>query len=278
MPTFPTPEPISATVEFDMGSARITASKRTDTVVEVLPADVTDELDVRAAQRTSVTCADGRLLVKGPKERSLFGRSGSIEVVVELPAGSDVRAGTPVADFTCVGPLGACRFKTSVGVIRIDIAESLYARTDHGAIQIGHVAGDAEVSGAGRIEIGTVGGTAAVKNANGETTIGEVAGDLRITSSNGRIDVGLAHSGVDAKCANGAIRIDEVARGQVHLRTGAGDLEVGIRESTAAWLDVQTRMGSVRNTLGVTESPDRTEETVEVRARTALGHIVIRRA
>lgn len=38
MPRFDTPQPISVILEFDIGSARISAGKRTDTVVEVLPA------------------------------------------------------------------------------------------------------------------------------------------------------------------------------------------------------------------------------------------------
>ncbi|MYS87569.1 DUF4097 family beta strand repeat-containing protein [Embleya scabrispora] len=278
MPRFDTPKPISATLEFDIGSVRISASDRTDTVVEVVPGNSADEIDVRAAQQTTVTCSGGRLLINGPKKRSLFGKNGSVEISVELPAGSDVRAATPMADFTCSGPLGDCRLKTSVGTIRMDEARALYARTDHGDIRVARTTGDAEIIAAGRIEIGTVTGAATIRNTNGETTVGEVGGDLRANSSNGRITVGVAHADVDAKCAHGAIRIDEVARGQVHLHTGVGDLEVGIRKATAAWLDVQTRMGSVRNSLGATESPEESEESVEVRARTSFGHILIRRA
>ncbi|MET7301323.1 DUF4097 family beta strand repeat-containing protein [Embleya sp. NPDC005575] len=278
MPTFDTPKPISATLEFDLGSVRIRASDRTDTVVEVLPGNDADEIDVWAAQQTTVTCSGGRLLIKGPKKRSPLGKSGSVRIIVELPAGSDVQGATPMADFTCAGPLGDCRLKTSVGTIRIDETRTLYARADHGDIRVARITGDAEIVAAGRIEVGTVTGAATIRNTNGETTIDEVGGDLRANSSNGRITIGVAHADVDAKCAHGAIRVDEVACGQVHLQTGAGDLEVGIRKATAAWVDVQTRMGSVRNSLGSTGSPDASEQTVEVRARTALGHILIRRA
>ncbi|WP_329396200.1 hypothetical protein [Streptomyces melanogenes] len=58
--------------------------------------------------------------------------------------------------------------------------------------------------------------------------------------------------------------------------TAIGDLEVGIRESTAAWLDVNTRMGIVRNALSTADAPGTEDHTVEVRARTGLGDIVIR--
>ncbi|WP_248965176.1 DUF4097 family beta strand repeat-containing protein [Sphaerisporangium perillae] len=278
MPSFDTPEPISVTLEFDIGSARITASRRTDTVVEVLPADGALDADVRAAQQTRVTYSGGKLLVKGPKNRSLFGRSGSLDVSIELPAGSDVQGNAPLADFICEGPLGECRLTTSVGDIQVDEARTVRLKSGHGDIRLDRVAGDAEITAAGRVDVGTIAGAATVKNLNGETTIGEVTGDLRANASNGRISVGVAHAGVEAKSANGGIRIGEVARGQVVLQTATGDLEVGIRESTAAWLDVNTRLGSVRNSLGSAEGPEASDETVEVRARTGLGDIVIRRS
>jgi hypothetical protein len=68
-----------------------------------------------------------------------------------------------------------------------------------------------------------------------------------VDSSNGRISVGTALADVHAESANGGIRIGEVACGRVDLRAAAGELEVGVRESTAAWLDVSTRVGDVRN-------------------------------
>lgn len=278
MPRYETPTPISVTLEFDIGSARLTAGPRTDTVVEVLPADGADPADVRAAQQTKVTFLDGKLVVKGPKKRSLFGKSGSLDVSVELPAGSDVLGVTPLADFVCEGPLGECRLKSSLGDLQVEEAAAANLRTGHGDVRVGRVTGDAEVVGTGRIDIGRIGGAAIVKNANGDTQVGEVGGDLRVNSSNGRITIGVAHAGVDAKSAHGAIRVDEVARGKVTLQTAMGDLEVGIRESTAAWLDVNTRFGAVRNSLGPSDGPGASDGTVEVRARTGLGDIVIRRA
>ncbi|MEV0373629.1 DUF4097 family beta strand repeat-containing protein [Streptomyces sp. NPDC050636] len=278
MPSFDTPEPISVTLEFDIGTARITASKRTDTVVEVLPSNGADDADVRAAQQTEVTCSGGRLLVKGPKKRSLFGKSGSVDVTVELPTDSDLLGVSPMADLICEGRLGECRLKTSLGTIRVEEAAAVNLRTGHGAISVDRVTGDAEVTGAGRIDIGDIAGAALVKNVNGESVIGEIAGDLKVSSSNGHIAVDIAHASVDAKCANGSIRIGGLERGRATLQAAAGDIEVGIREPTAAWLDVHTRVGSVRNSLGPAEAPGDSGDTVEVRARTGVGDIVIRRA
>ncbi|MEE1753564.1 DUF4097 family beta strand repeat-containing protein [Streptomyces sp. SP18CS02] len=278
MPDFETPEPISVTVEFDVGSVRITASKRTDTVVEVVPSDSTEEADVRAAQQTKVSLTGGRLLVKGVRKRSLFGRSGSVDVTIGLPAGSDVQGTSAVGDFACEGVFGHCRLKTSVGHIQVEEASTAHLRTGHGDIRVERVEGETEAIGAGRIDIGRIGGTAVVKNGNGETTIGEVAGDLRVNASNGRISVDAVQAGIDAKSANGDIRVGEVVRGQAELQTAAGEVEIGIRRSTTAWLDVNTKLGKVRNSLDPSDGPGSSDETVKVRARTGIGDIVIRRS
>lgn len=296
MPAFDTPEPISATFELEVGTARITAGKRTDTVVEVLPRNGSDENDVRAVQQTQVTCSGGRLAVKTPKKRSLFGRPGAIEVSVELPAGSDVRGTSAMGGFFCEGRLGEAVLKTSLGDLQVDEVAGADLRTDHGDIHLARSTGDVEVVGSGRIEIGTVGGAATVKNGNGATEIGEVTGGLKTNaangdtsvgvahggvgakSANGRIEIGVAHAGVDAMSSNGRIRVGDAGRGRIDLRTSVGDLEVGIREGTAAWLDLHTKYGTVRKSLGSSAGPADSDETVEVHARTAVGDIIVRRA
>ncbi|QGV77949.1 DUF4097 family beta strand repeat-containing protein [Streptomyces ficellus] len=296
MPAFETPEPISVTLELEAGTARITAGKRTDTVVEVLPRNGSDDNDVRAVQQTQVTCSGGRLTVKTPKKRSLFGKPGSIEVSIELPAGSHVRGATAMGGFFCEGRLGDVVLKTSFGDLQVDEVAGADLRTDHGDIRLARSTGDVEVVGAGRIEVGTVAGAATVKNANGATEVAEVTGALTAGAANGDISVGVAHSGVGAKCANGRIeigvahagvdavsangriRVGDATRGRLDLRTSVGDLEVGIHEGTAAWLDVTTKYGAVRNALGTSTGPAESDETIEVHARTGVGDIVIRRA
>jgi hypothetical protein len=57
-----------------------------------------------------------------------------------------------------------------------------------------------------------------------------------------------------------------------------GDIEVGIHEGTAAWLDVKTRFGRVHNTMDAADAPDPASDNVEVRAHTAFGEITIHRS
>ena len=101
-----------------------------------------------------------------------------------------------------------------------------------------------------------------VKNSNGDTRIGEVTGDLRVKAANGRISVDQADAAVTAKTANGDVRLGEVARGAVVAETGAGTVEVGVRDGVAAWLDLNTRFGNVQNDLRLPDLPNaRTRST-----------------
>jgi DUF4097 and DUF4098 domain-containing protein YvlB len=281
MPKYETPEPISVTLELGVGDVRITASDRTDTVVEIRPGDEADESDVKAAQQVRIDYANGILQVTGPKARVFdFSRkTRSVDVAIELPSGSAVAAEMQAGDFRCAGQLGECGFKTSVGNVRLERTGPLRLHTSTGQVTADGIAGNAEIStGSGRVQIGEVEGSAVVKNSNGDTMIGAVTGDVRVRAANGDISVGRAGAGVDAKTSNGTIRLGEVARGSVVLETAVGDLEIGIAAGTAAWLQVNTAFGHLHNLLESASQPGESDETVEVRGRTSYGDITIRRS
>jgi hypothetical protein len=279
MPTYETPQPITATVELAMGDVRIIAGDRDATVVEVRPSDASNEEDVKVAELTRVEYADAQLLVKAPKLRSwLSKRGGSIDVTIELPAGSHVHGSLGLGDFHCDGELGDCRIKTGLGRIRLDRADKLNLRSATGDITVEHATGRAEVTaGSGEVRLGELDAAAVIKNSNGDTWVGVAGGDLRLNTANGSIAVDVAQASVGAKSANGDVRVGEVVRGSVVIETKIGDLEVCIREGTAAWLDVSSRFGHVHNALEAADAPETTAETVEVRARTSVGEVVIRR-
>ena len=121
-------------------------------------------------------------------------------------------------------------------------------------------------------------GPAVVKNSNGDSWIGLVTGDLRINAANGDIAVDRAGGDVVASTANGGITVGAVTRGTVSLKTGSGEIEVGIPAGTAAKLDVSTSFGRIRNQLESTDGPQETDETIDLRARSGYGDIVIRRS
>jgi DUF4097 and DUF4098 domain-containing protein YvlB len=279
MPTYSTPEPIQAVVEFAVGEARISASDRDDTVVEVRPSDQNHDADVQAAERTRVEFVAGRLEVKGPKQRKPFGKPGSIDVTVALPTGSRLSGTTGMGTFRSEGQLGNSRLSTGAGDILLAGTGTLDANSGVGAVIVEEVDGTADIStGSGRIRLGAVRGNAEIKNSNGDTWVGEVRGDLRVKSANGSVDVDRAQGGVEATTANGALRVGGLTTGSASLKTALGAVEIGIADGTAAQLDLHTTLGTVRNQMETTDRPGPADQVVEVYARTGYGDITIRRS
>ena len=280
MPTFDTPDPITATIDVVLGDVRLTAGHGAATVVEVRPTDASSKDDVKAAEQTRVEYANGNLLVRAPKLRSWLPRSdgGSIDVTIELPAGSHVRASGQMTDFGVEGRLGDTRIKTGMGQIALDAVDTLNVKSGISDVTVDRATGHAEVTvGSGDVRVRELATSAVIKNSNGDTWIGSAAGDLRVNAANGSISVDLAQASVVAKSSNGDVRLGEVARGTVVLETSLGDLEVGIPEGTPAWLDARASAGRVENALEAAAAPDPSAESVEVRARTTAGNVVIRR-
>jgi putative adhesin len=262
MQTFDTPQPITLAIDVPLGRVRVSAGDRDDTAVQVSPSDPSSREDVDAAGRTHVELVNDQLVVKAPKPPFRLGRrsGGSVEVAIQLPAGSNLHASGQMTDFDVDGRLAECRIKTGIGQIRLDEARTLSVK-----------------SGSGDVSVRELDGSSVIKSANGDIWVGVAGGDLRVGSANGSIAVDRARAAVGAKTSRGDVRLGGVERGSVALETQVGDLEVGIPEGTAAWLDVRATAGQVRNALDAADAPEPGAETVEVRARTSFGDVVIRR-
>ena len=280
MPTFNTPGPISATIDLAAADVRIIASDRHDTVVEVRPSASAHEPDVKVAEQTKVDYTAAGLLIKGPKQRNVGLRKiGSVDVTVELPAGSRIEADAGIGALRFTGQLGKCQVKMGAGDVELEQVGPLDLRTGAGAITVEHVAGHADIStGSGRLRVSRIDGSAVIKNSNGETWVGDITGDLRVNAGNGAIFVGHAAADVTAGSGNGEIRVDDLTRGSASLKTGFGEIHFGIHAGTAAKLDAYTRFGTVRNSMEAADSPEPSDEVLEVHARTSFGDIVIRRS
>jgi hypothetical protein len=280
MPTFETPGPISATIDVAVGDVRVVAGDRHDTVVDVRPTDASHEPDVHAAEQTRVEYTTTGLLIRSPRQRTLgLSKVGSVDVSIELPVGSTLHADTAAGAVRTSGRLGECRIKVAAGDIDLDEAGPADLTTSAGGIAVARVTGHAEISSSsGRIRVREIDGSAVIKNSNGECFVGEITGDLRVNAANGTIVVGDAGAGVIATTANGDVRIGAITRGVSSLKTGYGQIEIGIRAGTAARLDAHTGFGQVVSSMRPADSPGPDEETAEVRARTSFGDIVIRRS
>ncbi|MDN3271110.1 DUF4097 family beta strand repeat-containing protein [Streptomyces sp. MA15] len=278
MPSFDTPEAISVTARVEAGSVQFTAGERADTVVEVRPRDPKKDLDVRAADQTEIAYAGGVLTLRTPKP-GLFGRTGTVDVTVGLPAGSRVDLTGAWTQVFGEGLLGEVRVKTSSGDVRLDGTGPLTVTASHGSVSVDRVTGATEITtSSGSVRAGLLDGPAVLKNSHGTTTVGAATGELRVGGAHGDIDIARAEDSVTATTAHGAVRLGEVARGTVQLETSTGAIEVGVRAGTAAWLDARSASGQVRNALTASGAPEDAEDTVTIRARTRHGNIHVRRS
>jgi hypothetical protein len=281
MTTFDTPDPIAVDLEVGVGDVRLEASDRADTIVEVRPSDPAKPADVRAAEQTRVEYANGHLTVRGPSgwRQWVSHRGDSIDVAISLPAGSRLQAEIGVAALRATGRLGECRAKVGVGDVSLEEVGALNLKTGAGDVTVDRVAGKAEVvTGSGGVRVGRIEGTAWVKNSNGDTWIGEVGGDARASTASGTITIDRAGADVVAKSAHGRVYLGEVAHGTAVAESALGDLEIGVRDGVPAWLDLRTKFGRVHNELDASEHPASGEDSVEVRAHTSMGDIVIHRS
>jgi DUF4097 and DUF4098 domain-containing protein YvlB len=285
---FNTPSPIAVALDLYVADVRFDVSDRTDTIVEVRPSDPNKAADIKAAENTRVEYDDATrtLSIVSRKPLNRFvnfssKRPESVGVVIQLPADSAVRGEADLGDFQADGVLGTVGFKTDFGAIHLAETGPLNLRSGFGAITVEGVSGSAEVhSGSGEIRIGAVDGTAKVSNDNGKVRVGVVTGPANVKCSNGSVSVDRALSDISAASSNGEVRIGEVVRGKVSATSKNGNVEVGVRDGSAAWLELNTEVGRIYSELASSDAPEADEpvDKVEVHASTKLGDVTIRRA
>jgi DUF4097 and DUF4098 domain-containing protein YvlB len=285
---FNTPSPIAVTLDLYVADVRFAVSDRTDTIVEVGPSDPNKAADIKAAENTRVEydAAARTLSVVSRKPLNRFvnfssKRPESVDLVIQLPTDSDVRGETELGDFLADGILGTVVLKTNLGAVHLAETGPLNVRNGVGAITVESVSGSAELhASSGEIKIGAVDGPADVSTGNGKVRVGVVTGPATVKCSNGSVLVDRALKDITAESSNGEVLIGEVVRGKASATSKNGSVEVGVREGSAAWLELNTGVGRVYNELTSSDAPEADEpvDKVEVRASTKLGDVTIRRA
>ncbi|MGW3425577.1 DUF4097 family beta strand repeat-containing protein [Streptomyces phaeochromogenes] len=206
MQKFDTPAAISAVLDIPAGRVRLIAADRADTTVEVLPANTSNSRDVKAAEQTEVTYGDDGVLriEASPAKNRILGHSGSVEVTVQLPAGSRIEAKAASAEFRGVGRLGDVTFEGAQGSVKLDETASARLTLLAGDVAVGRLGGPAEISTQkGGIHIAeAVRGTVELRTEAGEISVGAARGvsaSLDAGTTYGRINNALKNTdGADA--------------------------------------------------------------------------------
>ncbi|WP_306324649.1 DUF4097 family beta strand repeat-containing protein [Streptomyces venezuelae] len=218
MQKFATTAAIAATLDIPAARIELVASDRTDATVDVRPANASKGADVKAAEQITVEYADGVLrIAAAPAKNRILGDSGTVEVTVELPAGSRVEAVTAAAELRGAGPLGDVTFESAQGTVVLDEAASARLTLAAGDITVGRLGGSAEIStqqGDLRVAEAT-GGTVVLRTESGAISVDAARGVSAILNAGtayGRIHNGLANSAGSA------------AELTVHATTSYGDI------------------------------------------------------
>jgi hypothetical protein len=178
MQTFATPAPIAAILDIPAGRVQFIAADRADTAVDIRPANASKSRDVKAAEETEVEFVDGVLRINTKVKNQILGASGSVEVTVQLPAGSRVEAKAAAAEFRGVGRLGDIAFDAAQSDIKIDEAANVRLSTQAGDVTVGRLNGSAEIkTEKGDINVGVAAGLSASLDAG--TAFGRIHNSLK---------------------------------------------------------------------------------------------------
>ncbi|MER7991155.1 DUF4097 family beta strand repeat-containing protein [Streptomyces noursei] len=218
MQKFDTPAPVAVVVDIPAGRIQFIAADRADTTVEVRPADASKSRDVKAAEQAEVAYGDGVLRIEVPQAKSrILGASGSLEVTVQLPAGSHVEAKAASADFRGVGRLGNVTCESAHGSIKLDETCDAHLALLDGDITVGRLTGPAQLSTRrGDLHVAEAQrGTVALRTESGDISVGAGRG---VSAS---LDAGTSYGRIRNTLQNA----DGAAAGlTVHATTAHGDI------------------------------------------------------
>ncbi|MFE4722978.1 DUF4097 family beta strand repeat-containing protein [Streptomyces sp. NPDC056728] len=179
MQKFATPSPVTAVLDIPAGRIQFIASDRAGTTVEIRPADTSKGREVKAAKQVTVSCSDGVLRIEAATAKNrILGNSGSVEVTVQLPAGSRIEAKTAAAELRGVGRLGDVTFEGAQGSVELDETASARLTLQAGDVFVGRLSGPSQISTQkGDLNVAeATGGTVELRTESGDITIGAAHG------------------------------------------------------------------------------------------------------
>jgi DUF4097 and DUF4098 domain-containing protein YvlB len=249
--------PVTAEINLPAGTVHVTAT-RTEKVTVSLDAE--NKAGQRLLEETEVSFEGRTLRVQTPRRISIRGHA-SLNLRVELPAGSSVRAETASADLFLVGDLGQVTGKTASGDVEVD-----------------QVGGDADLhSASGDVRLEDASGDVRVNTASGDVVIGGADGDIIVKTASGDVRLGRAGQSATVNSASGDVRIEHLATGLADVTTVSGDITLMVARGTAVYLDVSTLTGDASSELdpGAAEEG---EAALTISCRSVSGDVRITRA
>jgi len=263
---------VNAPVELDLrlpsGEIEIDSSGSGRVEIELIGHDEESQAMIENARVEFQNHGSPKVLVDVPQKRGgfsfglLFGRHG-ITCRVRCPERSTLTVRSKSADVAVHGLLGGANVSTASGDVALE-------RID-GGLKVKTASGD--------VSARTVTGSVSVQTASGDIEVDIAQGPVNMQSASGDVVVGEAYDSLNVNTVSGDQRHEAVMQGQVGAHSVSGDIEIGVRRGSKAWLDCNTVSGDTSSELELTgDAPDGDGPLVEVRAKTVSGDIKIMRA
>lgn len=216
MQTFETPAPVTAVLDIPAGRVQLIAADRGTTTVQILPADPASSRDTKAAAQATAAYDNGVLRIQAPAANRLLGNSGSIEVTVQLPAGSRVQAKSASADLRGVGRLGDVTVDSQHATIKLDETATARLTTLDGDVMVGRLGGDADIrAGKGDITV--------AEAMRGTVTLSTQAGAISVSAAAG-VCAALDAGTTLGRIHNALRNTDGTPALTIHATTSRGDI------------------------------------------------------
>lgn len=268
--TFDVTAPAELDVRLASGELEIEAIEGAESVDVELTAHDEESQQILDAARVELRDHHGRpeVIVDVPQKRggfnfgSLFGRSG-ITCRIRAPRGSQVNVRSKSADVSVRGTVGSVNLTTASGDVLLEDVE--------GGLNV--------KSASGGVRARDVGAGVNIATASGDIELEVVRGPINVATASGDLTVAEAWDNVNANTVSGDQEHGAVYKGTIAAHSVSGDVHIGVRRGSKAFLDCNTVSGDTSSELDMLpEPPSGDGPLVELRVKTVSGDILITRA
>lgn len=278
MHTFPTPGPTTLVVQTSNGDVTVRATDTAQTTVELTPLNPAGETAVAQAV---VEQRGGAVVVRLARHRGGLLRQGpSVAVSITCPTGTSLDVKADAADIRATGSYAHASISSGSGDIEVEeLTGAAKLKSGSGAVTVGH-AGDVLVvsTGSGDVLVDRSSRNATLSAGSGDISIGTLGGQAVVRTGSGDVEVGVLEGALLTKTGSGDLTVRRATRGSVKATGASGDISLGVQRGTAAWLDVSTVTGRIRQELDESAPPDGAQERLEISAQTVSGELRVHRS
>jgi len=276
--TFQTPDRTTLVVRAGAGHVTITAEDTDVTTVELTPLNSPGEESVAQAR---VEQRRDSVVVDVPRHRTgLFRQGPLVGVTISCPTGTHLEVKADASDVRAIGTFGNSVLTTGSGDIDVEtVTGTAKVKSGSGTVSVGQVDKTLLVTtGSGDVSVHQSGRVATLTAGSGDISIGELVGEVITKTGSGDIEVGRLDGSLVTKAGSGSLTVRRASAGAVRANGASGDISIGVEQGTAAWLDLSTVSGRVRQELSEAEAPGPGQHRVEITGHTVSGNLRVHRS